>query len=99
MTPALGILPIPSALRSLLGSFGEGPHVNSIMNRSLHDAAGYKFVLSDEGVASLGRKKILNRGMQQRFVPDHESSVPGRRERSLSFLAGIVLTLTPSSGG
>ena len=52
-----GILPIPSALRSLLGSFGEGPHVNSILNRSLHDAAGYKFVLSDEGAASLEDKK------------------------------------------
>jgi hypothetical protein len=48
---------IPSALRNLLGSFGEGPHINSILNRSLHDAAGYKFVLSDEGVASLEDKK------------------------------------------
>ena len=74
-----GILPIPSALRSLLGSFGEGPHVNSILNRSLHDAAGYKFVLSDEGVCQPRRQKILHRGMQQRFVPDHESSVRGRR--------------------
>ena len=52
-----GMLPFPSALRSLMEAFGEGPHVNSILNRSLHDAAGYKFVLSDEGFASLEDKK------------------------------------------
>ena len=51
------ILHMPTALRSLLGSFGAGSQINSIMNRSLHDAGGYKCILSEEGMASLKNKK------------------------------------------
>jgi hypothetical protein len=51
------ILHMPTALRNLLGSFGEGHQINSIMNRSLHDAGGYKCILSEEGTASLKNKK------------------------------------------
>ena len=51
------LLHMPTALRSLLGSFGAGQQMNSVMNRSLHDAGGYKCILSDEGTASLKNKK------------------------------------------
>jgi len=46
-------LHMPRALRSLLGSFDSGTQINSIMNRSLHDPAGYKNIISDEGVETL----------------------------------------------
>jgi len=51
------ILHMPTALRNLLGSFGEGHQMNNIMNRSLHDEGGYKRILSEEGTASLKNKK------------------------------------------
>jgi hypothetical protein len=50
-------LHMPTALRSLLGSFGAGSPMNNIMNRSLHDEGGYKCIISEEGVASLKNKK------------------------------------------
>ena len=51
------IMHMPTALRSLLGSFGAGSPMNNIMNRSLHDEGGYKCIISEEGVASLKNKK------------------------------------------
>jgi hypothetical protein len=51
------LLHLPMAVRTLLGSLGAGPHIDGIMNRSLHDEAGYKLILSEEGAESLNNKK------------------------------------------
>jgi hypothetical protein len=49
---------LPSVLRNMLDRFeAEPPNINNIMNHSLHDAAGYKSVLSEEGAASLEKRK------------------------------------------
>ena len=43
----------PIAIHNLYDSFDSGTQINSIMNRSLHDQAGYKNIISEEGVATL----------------------------------------------
>ena len=53
---------LPAMLRNLLGSFESGSQTNGIMNRSLHDAAGYKLVLSEEGADSLENRKYSTEG-------------------------------------
>ena len=53
---------LTAMLRNLLEPFESGTQANGIMNRSLHDAAGYKLVLSEEGADSLENRKYSTEG-------------------------------------
>ena len=93
-----GMLPFPSALRSLMEAFGEGPHVNSILNRSLHDAAGYKFVSRTRDLPVWKTKNTRQRNAATIHVRSRELH-SRKAMRSLSFLVDIVLIPKPSPGG